>query len=419
MDTFVINGNKELSGEIEVRGSKNAAGPILAATLLTAEPCIIDNLPLIEDIKHTIAVLESLGATIEWLGERKIKVTVAEVKPEGIDLAKVSKTRMSVALFGSLLGRVKEFSISAPGGDVIGLRPITVQLRALEKLGAHVERDGNIYRIWHNGLIGTEIILGEFSPTATQAVMLAAVTAKGKTVLKGAANELSVQETSKMLVSMGAEIHWKDSHTIEIEGVDVLHGCEHKVESDNLEAGTFIVIAALTPGTVLIKNINFEYLEMFLHKLEEMGVNFERGENQIKVSYSPSIKPIRVQALPHPGFPTDLLPIIVPLLVRAHGKSLIHDPLYENRLTYVQELRKMGADIEIVDPHRAFIFGPKTLEGVSVNSFDVRAGAVLVVAGLMAHGKTIVKDIFHIDRGYEKIEERLQKLGADIQRISD
>ncbi len=403
-----------------MRGSKNAAGPCLAAVLLTQEECVIDNLPLIADIKATIAVLESLGVKTEWLGERKLKLKAETVNPESIDLEKVSKTRMSVVLFGSLLGRLKDFKISSPGGDVIGLRPITVQLKALEKIGAHIEREGNVYHVWRDELIGKEIILGEFSPTATEALMMAAVLAKGKTVIKGAAAELSVQDLSKMLVAMGARITWKDSHTIEIEGVEKLNGCAHSVEPDHLEAGTFIVIGALTPGKVIVKNINFEYLDLFLYKLEEMGVNFDRDKEkgQITVFYSPFLKPVKVQALPHPGFPTDLLPIIIPLLVKAQGKSLIHDPLYENRLGYVQELRKMGGDLEIVDPHRAFIFGPKVLEGVSVNSLDVRAGAVLVVAGLMANGKTIINDIFHIDRGYEKIEERLQKLGADIKRIS-
>lgn len=417
-EKFIINGNKELVGEIEVRGSKNAAGPCLAAALLTTQPVIIDNLPLIDDVKATISVIESLGAKVEWLGERKIKITAETLNPENIDLQKVSKTRMSVALFGSLLGRVKEFKISSPGGDVIGIRPITVQLKALEKLGARIEREGLVYHVWRDELKGKEIMLGEFSPTATQSVMLAAVLAKGTTVIKGAAAELSVQDTVKMLQSMGAKISWKTSHTIEIEGVEALHGCEHSVEPDNLEAGTFIVIGALTPGKVVVKNINFEYLDMFLYKLEEMGVNFDRGENQVTVFYSPFLKPLKVQALPHPGFPTDLLPIIMPLLTRAQGKSLIHDPLYENRLGYVQELRKMGGDLEIVDPHRAFVFGPKTLEGTVVNSLDVRAGAVLIVAGLMAEGKTTINDIFHIDRGYEKIEERLQKLGADIKRVS-
>ncbi len=419
MDKFIINGNKELAGEIEVRGSKNAAGPALAACLLTTESVTIDNLPLIDDIKNTIGVLESLGAQVEWLGERKVKITAENINPEKIDVEKVSKTRMSVVLFGSLLGRVKEFKISSPGGDVIGIRPITVQLKALEKIGAHIEREGLMYHVWRDELLGKEIILGEFSPTATEALMLAAVLAKGKTVIKGAASELSVQDLSKMLVSMGAKITWKGSHTIEIEGVQALHGCEHSVEPDHLEAGTFIVIGALTPGRVVVKNINFDYLDLFLYKLEEMGVNFDRGDNQITVFYSPFLKPVRAQALPHPGFPTDLLPIIIPLLTRAQGKSLIHDPLYENRLGYVQELRKMGGDLEIVDPHRAFVFGPKPLEGTHVNSLDVRAGAVLIVAALMANGKTVINDIFHIDRGYEKIEERLQRLGADIKRVSE
>src|SRR3989344_3001586 len=370
-DKFIINGNRDLAGEIEVRGSKNAAGPCLAAALLTTDPVIIDNLPLIDDIKNTIKVLESLGATVEWLGERKVKITAAQINPENIDLEKVSKTRMSVVLFGSLLGRLKKFTIAAPGGDAIGMRPITVQLKALEKIGARIEKEGSTYNVERDDLIGKEIMLGEFSPTATEALMLAAVLAKGKTVIKGAASELSVQDTSKMLVSMGANIIWRGSHTIEIEGVEALHGCEHAVEPDHLEAGTFIAIGALTPGRVVVKNINFEYLDYFLYKLEEMGVNFDRGQNQITVFYSPFLKPVKVQALPHPGFPTDLLPVIIPLLVKAQGKSLIHDPLYENRLGYVHELRKMGADIEIVDPHRAFVFGPKNLFGAVIDSSDI------------------------------------------------
>ncbi|MEK7663954.1 MAG: UDP-N-acetylglucosamine 1-carboxyvinyltransferase [Patescibacteria group bacterium] len=418
MDKFIINGNKELSGEIEVRGSKNAAGPALAAVLLTQDECIIDNLPLIEDIKNTISVLESIGVKTEWIGDRRLKLKADEINLQNIDLEKVSKTRMSVVLFGSLLARFKDFKISAPGGDVIGLRPITIQLEALEKIGAHIEKEGNVYHIWRDDLVGKEIVLGEFSPTATEALMMAGVLAKGRTVIKGAASELSVQDLSKMLVAMGAKITWSGGHTIEIEGVERLHGCEHLVGPDHLEAGTFIVIGALTPGTVVVKNVDFDYLDLFLYKLEEMGVNFDRGENSITVFYSPFLKPIKAQALPHPGFPTDLLPIIIPLLVKAQGKSLVHDPLYENRLGYMQELRKMGGDLEIVDPHRAFIFGPKTLEGTSVDSLDVRAGAVLIVAALMADGKTIINNAFQIDRGYERIEERLQKLGADIRRIS-
>jgi UDP-N-acetylglucosamine 1-carboxyvinyltransferase len=248
--------------------------------------------------------------------------------------------------------------------------------------------------------------------------MMAAVLAKGKTVIKGAASELSVQDLGNMMLKMGAKIKGLGTHTIEIEGVKNLNGCNHVVAPDHLEAGTFIVAGALTPGKVLVKNISFEYLDMFLHKLEEMGVKFERGKNQITVFHSPELKSIKLQALPHPGFPTDLLPIVVPLLTRAYGKSLIHDPLYENRFSYVLELRKMGGDIEMVDPHRAFVFGPKQLSGINIDSLDIRAGASLLIAALMADGTTTISNVFQIDRGYEKIEERLQKLGADIKRIT-
>ncbi len=416
-DKFVINGNKELTGEVEIRGSKNAAGAVLAAVLLTSDECIIDNLPIIEDIKNTIEVLRSLGVKVEYLSERKIKTRAENVNPENMDFKRASKTRISVLLFGSLLARFKSFRISPPGGDVIGLRPISTQLRALEKLGAKIERKGDIYNVSREDLLGKEIILGEFSPTATETLMMAAVLAKGKTMIRGAASELSVQDLGKMLEKMGAKIKGHGTHIIEIEGVEKLHGCSHSVEPDHIEAGTFIVIGALTPGKVVVKNINFDYLDLFLSKLEEIGVNFEKGENQITVWHSPNLNSVKVQALPHPGFPTDLLPIMIPLLTRARGKSLIHDPLYENRFSYIHELRKMGGDIEMIDPHRAFVFGLNNLRGTDIDSSDIRAGASLIIASLMADGQTVINNVFQIDRGYEKIEERLQKLGADIKRM--
>lgn len=418
MERFIINGGRELMGEIDVRGSKNAAGPALAAVLLTKEECIVDNLPLIEDIKSIIEILQSLGVKIEWLGERKIKVKAENIDVSRIDFDKVSKTRLSVLFFGSLLARTEKFQIAAPGGDVIGLRPILVQLKALEKLGAKITREENVYTVERGNLAGAEVVLGEFSPTATETLMMAAVLAKGKTVIRRAASELSVQDLGRVLLKMGAKITGYGTHKIEIEGVDKLHGCVHNIESDHLEAGTFIVAGSLTQGKITVKNINFDYLDLFLDKLEEIGVNLEKGENQIIVKYSPNLSPARVQALPHPGFPTDLLPIIVPLLVKAQGRSLVHDPLYENRFSYIHELRKMGGDIEVVDPHRAFVFGPRDLGGAVVDSSDIRAGAVLVLAGLAAKGQTTINNVFQIDRGYEKIEERLQKLGADIRRIS-
>ena len=417
-DKFVINGNRDLEGEIEVYGSKNAAGACLAAVLLTREECILDNLPLISDIKNQIDILKSLGVAVEYISERKVKFKAENIDVEKMDLEKFSKTRMSVVFAGSLLTRFHYFQFSPPGGDKIGLRPISIQLKALEKLGARIKKEGDVYNVYREELKGAEVVLSEFSPTATEALMLAAVLAKGKTVIKGAASESSVQDLGRMLLKMGANIKGNGTHTLEIEGVEKLHGCEHKVVSDHLEAGTFIVAGALTSGKVVVKNIDFDYLDVFLEKLKEIGVILEKGDNQVTVFHSPNLTAAKVQALPHPGFPTDLLPMIVTILTKAEGKSLIHDPLYEGRFGYMHELKKMGADIEVVDPHRAFVFGPKILQGVNVNSLDVRAGAVLILAAIMAEGKTTINDVFHIDRGYERIEERLQKLGADIKRIS-
>lgn len=419
MDKFVINGNRELAGEIEVRGSKNAAGPMLAATLLTQENCIIENLPLIEDIKITLEIIKDLGAEVEFLGERKVRIKAANIDPAKMDFAKFAKARISVLFIGPLLARFASFSFPSPGGDKIGLRPITVQLNALRKLGANIEKEGEHYVVQRNGLVGKEIVLQEFSVTATEVAMMAAVMARGKTVIKGAAAEPHVEELGNMLLKMGANIKGQGTHTIEIEGVERLGGVECAVPPDYLEAGTFIIMGALTPGRVTVKNVNFAHLDLFLAKLEEMGVNFDKGENQVTVFYSPFLQPVRVQVLPHPGIATDLLPLLIPFLTRAQGKSLIHDPLYSGRFGYLEELRKMGADIEIVDPHRAIVFGPNNLKGINIESLDIRGGASLIVAGLMAEGKTTINNVFQIDRGYERIEERLQKLGADIRRISD
>lgn len=418
MEKFIIQGQKALKGEVEVRGSKNAAGPCLAACLLTEKECIIDNIPLIEDILNFLDVLKSLGVSVDWLSERKVKINAEKIDLAKMDFDKVSKTRVSVLLLGALLGRVKNFKISAPGGDRIGVRPILVHLKALEKLGAEIKRENGFYEVSGKNLKPAEIILDEFSVTATEVTIMASVLVEGKTIIKGAAAEPHVQDLIKMLKNMGAKIKGEGTHTIEIEGVKKLEGTEHVIIPDYLEAGTFIVMGAAVPGSkIVVKNADIEHLDLFLQKIEEIGVNFEKKGNDVIVSYSSNLNAVRVQALIYPGFPTDLLPIIIPLLIRANGKSLVHDPLYESRFNYVQELRKMGADIEPVDPHRTFVLGPTELSGIKIESWDIRAGACLVIAGLMARGTTTIENIFQIDRGYEKIEERLQKLGADIKRI--
>lgn len=417
MDKFVINGGKELSGEIEVRGSKNAAGPALMACLLTEEECIVDNIPFIDDILNILDIFRSMGVEVEKTGEETVRINAKKIEADKMDFEKASKTRISVLFFGALLSRVKKFKMTPPGGDRIGLRPISVHLKALEKLGAKIERKDDFYEVSCDTLKGKEIVLEEFSVTATEVIMLAGVLAEGKTVIKGAAAEPHVQDLGEMLLKMGAKIEGLGTHTIKIEGVEKLHGCTHSVIPDPIEAGTFIVIGALIPGKIKVTGVDLSHLDLFLAKLEELGVNLERGEDYVIVSHSPNLKATKVQALPYPGFPTDLLPIIIPLLLSAEGKSLVHDPLYENRFAYIKELKKMGADIEMVDPHRTFVFGPSKLTGSNIDSWDIRAGACLVIAALSAEGKTTIENVFQIDRGYEKIEERLQKLGADIRRI--
>lgn len=415
---FIIEGGKKLEGEIEVRGSKNAAGAIIAASLLCDDDCIIDNLPLVADILNLLDILKEMGAEIDWLEKRKVKIKAGgRIDPEKINFEKFSKARTSILLIGALLPKVKEFKISRPGGDRIGVRPITTHLLALKELGVRIEEKGDFYFFKSDKLRGKEIVLPEFSVTATENLMLAATLAEGETIIKVAAQEPHVQDLGEMLKKMGAKIEGIGTHILKIQGVQELKGCEHKIIPDPIEAGTFLVVGAATEGRVLVKNVASEHLDLFLEKLEEIGLRFKKEDGIIEVEKGVDLMATRIQALPYPGFPTDLLPLVVPLLTQAEGKSLIHDPLYENRLHYTQELRKMGADIEIVDPHRAFIFGKTDLRGVTIESWDIRAGASLAVAGLIAKGKTIIENIAQIDRGYEKIEERLQGLGAEIKRV--
>lgn len=414
---LIIQGNKELKGEVIVRGSKNAAGAILFATLLTKEECLIDNLPLVSDIMDVVQLLESMGARVEWVAERKVKIQNKDINPSKIDFAIASRIRLSTLLIGALINRFGDFKISRPGGDRIGLRPITTHLKALAELGVEAGEGNGFYSFRSDGLQGKEIVMSEFSVTATENVLMASCLARGKTVIKGAAAEPEVQNLAEFLKKLGAKIEGEGTHTILVEGVANLGSAEIKVIPDRVEAGTFLVIGALKGDGVKIKNVVTSHLDLFLAKIKELGARIKTREGMIEVFPSAGFKPARVQAFPYPGFPTDLLPLIVPILTQAQGKSLVHDPLYENRFNYVLELRKMGADIEIVDPHRAFVFGKTPLRGVKIESWDIRAGASLVVAGLLAQGETVIGNVGQIDRGYEKIEERLQGLGADIKRV--
>ena len=419
-EKFIINGGKPLKGEVEVRGAKNAAFPILAATLLTKEECIIENLPLIEDVFRMVEILKSMGSQISWVGERSLKVKNAQINPLKAREDLICLLRGSILFFGPLLARFNKIRLPQPGGCVIGARPIDTHLDGFTQLGVNILKDGNKYLLKTSNKKGGKAILDEFSVTATENLMLFASLNPGRTIIKVADQDYQVQELAKFLKKMGAKIKGAGAHEIIIEGCQKLKGTRHRLIYDPIEAGTFILIAAATKGDVLVKNVETDFLELPLKKLKDFGVPFQMLKNKsIRVLPWKNIKIDKIQSLPYPGIPSDLQSAFGVLATLARGSTLIHDPLYEGRLKYLEELNKMGAEIYFADPHRAIVNGPTQLYGQKLNSFDLRGGAALIMAGLIAKGKTIINNIYQIDRGYEHIEERLQKLGADIKRIKE
>ncbi len=414
---YVIKGsNKPLKGEVKISGHKNAAGPILAATILTKEPCVIDNLPRISDILNLIEMLEQIGAEVKWLNPHKIKISAENIDPKKIPIDLFRKMRVSVLLIGPLLSRFKKFKVPYPGGDKIGLRPISSHLEALEDFGVIVKQQPGFYAFEAPAKKqGKRVVLKEFSVTATENLMMLASGTNGTSRIETAACEPQVQDLGKFLQKMGATIKGVGTHTIEIKGNENLKGVTHSLCPDSTEAGTFFLAFAITGGEGKIKDVDPEALTFFLAKMKEIGINFEVKKNEIIIKKSNNLKTTKIQALPFPGFPTDLQPQATVLLTQIQGKSLIHDPLYENRFGHLQELRKMGADIEVTDPHRALIFGKTKLVANHITATDIRAGATLILAALVAKGKSRIYNVHQIERGYEKFDEKLRKLGADIK----
>lgn len=419
MEKFIIRGGKKLSGEIEVKGYKNAATPIIAACLLTDEECIIKNVPRIGDVLSMIEILESMGVKISWIKKNTLKIKAGTVNPEKTDFTPVKRMRSSVLLLGPLLVRCKKFKMPQPGGCVIGARPIGSHFVALEKLGASITKENGFYKFEAKNLEGKEIILPEFSVTATENLMMAAALTPGTTAIKIAAVEPQIQDLAKFLKKMGAQIKFGSFNTIVIEGVKKLHGASHTIIPDPIEAGTFVIAAVATKSEIIVKNVICDHLDMVLEKLKEMGAKFEIDKTSLMVRPTSMLSATKIEARIFPGLPTDLQALFGILATQAQGTSLIHDTLYEGRLGYVNELNKMGANAIICDPHRALITGPTQLYGTEITSFDLRAGATMVVAALVAQGESTISGVQQIDRGYENIEERLQKIGADITRIKD
>jgi len=403
-EKFLIKGGGPLSGEIKISGYKNSAGAVLAAALLSQEPSIIDNLPLVSDVLNQIEILKKIGAKVEWLGPKKIRIDPKNIDPEKIPIDLFEKMRISVLLIPPLLLRFKKIKVPHPGGDKIGLRPITTHLEAFEDFGIKVkEKEGFYFFEMPKKFEGKKIVLKEFSVTATENAMMLAALATGKTKIELAAAEPQVQDLGKFLKKMGLKIKGIGTHTIEIEGRKNLKGTKFKICPDPIEAVTFFVAFAITGGGGKIKNVEPDHLTAFLRKMREIGVNFEVKKDEILIKRSKDLKATKIQVLPFPGFLTDFQPMTAVLLTQAKGKSLIHEPLYEGRFSYLLELKRMGADIEITDPHRALIFGKTKLKGNKIEGNDIRSGASLVLAALCAKGTS---EVF----GIEQLKEDMKNL---------
>lgn len=417
MPKFLIEGQHPLRGEIAVSGMKNAATPILAATLLTSEECILDNVPRIVDVFKMMELLKSAGSDVAWTGEHQITLRSQEITPNGIAASAVKSLRSSVLLIGPLLTRAREFRLARPGGCIIGNRPLDTHLDALRALGAVIDeqRDELFFRA--ERLRGAEIVLAEFSVTATENVLLSAVLAEGTTVLHIAAAEPHVQDLIRFLRRMGANIEGSGTHTLVIHGVTSLHGAHHNIIPDQIEVGTLPVAAAATRGSLTMTGIIPDHLHLILKKLHEAGIAFLLTKDTLSILSTHRLQAFRLQTMPYPGFPTDLQAPFSILATQAEGTSLLHDPMFEGRMGYVQELVKMGANAVVCDPHRVLITGPTPLYGQEITGFDLRAGATLILAGLIARGTTVIHGAEIVDRGYERFDDRLRSLGAVISRI--
>ena len=414
---YHIEGGHRLAGRIRNSGAKNAALPVLAACLLTAGTCTVTNLPAIDDVYFMAEILRSLGAEVEQDRERggTCRVSAREIQRTTAPTDLVVNLRGSFLVMGALLARFGEAACSPPGGDVIGERPLDVHLGGFAALGAEVSREGDKYCARAQRLHGARVFLDYPSVLGTENVLLAATLARGSSVIVNAAAEPEVVTLAEMLNAMGAHIHGAGTNTIEIEGVDELHGVTHRIIPDRIEAGTFAIAAALTGGDVTLLEANPGHNQALLLKLRDAGVYVEEGKDSLRVAYGGPIRPLSVQALPYPGLATDLQALVAVLLTQAEGVSTLHERVYENRMLYIGELRKFGAEI-VSAGSAAVISGPTLLIGATVRALDVRAGAALMLAGLAAKGETCISDIYHLDRGYENLDTKLQALGAAIER---
>lgn len=418
MASFIINGGKPLIGQVAVSGNKNAVLPAMAATLLTDQEVVLENVPQIRDVNTMGNLLVGLGADLRELGSHSVAISARNLQQKEPDEKLVADLRASVLLLGPLLSRFGRSVIRHPGGDIIGRRSIDEHLKSLEKLGVKIEVDGIINKLSVKKLRGAEIHLTEASVTATENIMMAAVLADGETQITNAAQEPHVQCLGFLLNKMGAKIEGVGTSKINIQGVNSLNGCSHKIRTDHIEVGTWAIVAAVTGGEISVRGVIKEDLLPMKSIFEPMGIIIKESDSSVKFSRGILTAYPAVKTNIWPGFPTDLMSPMIVLATQCKGMTLAHDWMYEGRMFFVDRLIKMGASIIVADPHRIIVNGPTLFFPRHSSSPDIRAGMALVIASLAAKGESLIDMAEIIDRGYENLEQRLTGLGASIKRIS-
>jgi len=414
---FLVRGGRPLRGTVRPAGNKNAALPILAATVLADGPMELENIPHIRDVETMLALLVDLGASAEWTGPNAVRVDTRAVRPKPLDPGLCARIRASILLAGPLLARFGQARVSTPGGCAIGARPINLHLKGFEAMGAAIEQSHGYVEAKAARLRGARIYLDLPSVGATENLMMAASLAEGTTLIENAAKEPEIEDLASALNGMGARVKGAGSDIIQIDGVDTLRGTQHKIIPDRIEAGSFVIAAAVSAGDVLIRGARADHLEAFLIKLKEAGVIFTTDDSGIRVQRNGKIKSVDITTLPYPGFPTDLQAQMMVLMAVADGVSVVTETIFENRFMHAQELDRMGAQIQL-EGNRAVVRGVRELSGAPVMASDLRASVALVLAGLVANGTTEVSRVYHLDRGYEQIERKLSFLGGQIVRVT-
>lgn len=416
MEKLIVQGGRKLSGTVRISGAKNAVLPVIAASLLASTPSVIEEVPDLDDVRTIAEVLQYLGLTTRWEEPGSLYVDSTGIKSCEASYELVRKMRASFLVMGPLLSRFQEARISLPGGCAIGSRPIDLHLKGFEALGAEIILGhGFIEAQAPKGLSGARIYLDFPSVGATENIMMAATLAKGQTILENAAQEPEIVDLANYLNAMGARVRGAGTSVIKVEGVRELKGTHYAVIPDRIEAGTYMIAAAATGGDVVVQNVLFEHLKPLVAKLKEAGVQIEEDVDQVRVHAQGPLRVVDIKTLPYPGFPTDMQAQFMALMTMAHGSGIVTETVFENRFMHVDELKRMGASIKI-DGRVAMVDGVPYLTGCPVTATDLRAGAALVIAGLVAQGTTEIGAVYHIDRGYDRLVDKLRGLGAEISR---